>query len=546
MPPIMPAPVPATHHCFHQTRPDPQHTCSHPDLDPYSDGLLPPILFQLDPPTERPTSTIRNLTENGQEVMGPDGEVVRDFPFLPRYIAVRPPAWQLEYWMRLDSRMSYRDIKARMTVGRNHLPSDNSLNMRREREARGPLGLSCWTSRRGGVTRTEIERVDRLEEDQVKLNTTMDVVGRTADNPGFLQARNLAGAPPACYPWDMFLVGQRLHVPSARLAEALALHEQLWDKVASSDVNDWRHLPADQLPSSWSRGGRGGRGDRSREPTEPNSNSQGPVTQQTPETGRQANQSLVGSNDHANDGNGSVGPPRLLSPFAVSDQTARRMPSLREIAPRSDQATWAGHDSFYWSGMGPGLTSQSHGIPTFSSQHSFPAPTHQFTPLNAGNYPPCYNPYLPAPQYFHPVAMTAPIPQNHMTIPQLQYHWSMSMTRMSSTNNYISDPTTPQRPAPLTQPASGHYLSAFDHTDTSVHTATSEQNFSTSVQQSQTQDELYRYNSSGQHSIRQNPDHRLNTDTNAIMQRNNPFDRIQQQDNPAAFSSFDDYMEDQM
>lgn len=156
--------------------PDTNHTCKHAATQSYNDNNLPPLLFQLDPPNERSTNLIPNLVENGQEVKGYDGMVIRDFPFLPRYISARPLAWQLEFWMRLDYRVTYRDIKARMTIGKALLPSDNSLNMRREREARTPLGLSCWTTRRGGVTRTEIERVDKLSRDQVSFCLLPQVV----------------------------------------------------------------------------------------------------------------------------------------------------------------------------------------------------------------------------------------------------------------------------------------------------------------------------------------------------------------------------------
>ena len=58
--------------------------------------------------------------------------------------------------MRTDRRLSYRDIKARMTAPMAEKPRENTLNMRREREARGPLALSCWTTKRGNIARVEV------------------------------------------------------------------------------------------------------------------------------------------------------------------------------------------------------------------------------------------------------------------------------------------------------------------------------------------------------------------------------------------------------
>ncbi|EEQ34065.1 conserved hypothetical protein [Microsporum canis CBS 113480] len=129
--------------------------------------------------------TIQYLAEDKAVSYVKGINAIRDFHFLPRYISVRVPGWLLEYWMRSDRRLTYRDIRARMTAPPADIPSDNALNMRREREARLSLGLSCWSACRGDITRTEMERVERWSQPQVSFNTTMGIEYATSDRSNF-------------------------------------------------------------------------------------------------------------------------------------------------------------------------------------------------------------------------------------------------------------------------------------------------------------------------------------------------------------------------
>lgn len=36
---------------------------------------------------------------------------IRDFKFLPRYIATNVPVWLLKYWFRTNRRLTYGDIR---------------------------------------------------------------------------------------------------------------------------------------------------------------------------------------------------------------------------------------------------------------------------------------------------------------------------------------------------------------------------------------------------------------------------------------------------
>lgn len=200
---------------------------------------------------------ITDLVENGKVVKDANGTPLRNFTFLPRYISVRPPGWLLEYWMRTDSRLIYRDIKARMTTS--DLPSDNVLNMRREREARSPLGLSCWATRRGTIARVEVERVERWTPDQIAYNTTMlvDYTEPSSDGakrvPLRPRAKTLIPAQPVYFPLDTFLENGRLHIPSRSIARATDLFYRLSEKALERQLDTWQQLDPRELPWEYSR-----------------------------------------------------------------------------------------------------------------------------------------------------------------------------------------------------------------------------------------------------------------------------------------------------
>ncbi|GIK00462.1 hypothetical protein Aspvir_004487 [Aspergillus viridinutans] len=246
--------------CHHDDPPDRYHTCVNAHHAAYSENNLPPLLFRLEVPSFDDLPPLKNLVENGQVVKDRDGRPLRAFPFLPRYISIRPAAWLLEYWMRTDPRLTYRDIKARMVVPAAQLPRENSLNMRRERQCRTPLALSCWSSHRRTVGKVEVERVARWSLDQIRYNTTMEIEYARGPGPGDqrtamrLRSRTLAGGAPAYHPLGLFLDGEEVHVPSQRICEALSLFWQLSERASRLRLGSWRLLPADELPETWRRG----------------------------------------------------------------------------------------------------------------------------------------------------------------------------------------------------------------------------------------------------------------------------------------------------
>ncbi|KAI9924458.1 hypothetical protein MW887_007085 [Aspergillus wentii] len=242
--------------CPHSILPDRFHTCIHPYHSPYSENNLPALLFRLDAPEPEDLPPVQILMEDDQPMRDIEGNPIRDFDFLPRFISTRPAPWLLEYWMRTDARLTYRDIKARMVGPTKDKPADNLLNMRREREARAPLALSCWNTRRGNLTRVEVERVERWSEDQLTYNTTMIVEysGPTADSqsvPASLRSRTLTPGPPTYYRLDEFLENGEAHVPSERLRATLALYHQLSERAQQLGLRSWQLLPQADLPPSW-------------------------------------------------------------------------------------------------------------------------------------------------------------------------------------------------------------------------------------------------------------------------------------------------------
>ncbi|KAH8430456.1 uncharacterized protein LDX57_008115 [Aspergillus melleus] len=252
---------PSNYSCHHTSPPDETHTCYHPYHSGFSEGYLPPLLFRLDPPQNREDGIVTELEEDGAIVQDQEGASIRDFSFLPRYIASNPPTWLIEYWMRTDARLTYRDIKARMTAPRDQQPTENALNMRREREVRGPLGLSCWAARRGRtsrVARIDLERMECWTYDQVHMNTTMEVEYRFVEGAGHpvpfrLRSKSLALDPveDVYYPLDTFVGDDGTHVPSDRTRTAMDTFFEVSERAREQGLDSWRRLPAEDIPVAW-------------------------------------------------------------------------------------------------------------------------------------------------------------------------------------------------------------------------------------------------------------------------------------------------------
>ena len=153
-----------------------------------------------------------------------DGNQIRDFWFLPRQISNDPPSWLLEFWMRSDPRLKYKDIRARMNPRGGDLPSENSLRARRDRFSLDALGLSSWYRRRGPPVKGDLKRVQRWSLDQISLNTTMTVEysAGSRGHPIHLIKRTLGPEDtPKRYPLHTFLENGRTHRPQKEMRDSL-------------------------------------------------------------------------------------------------------------------------------------------------------------------------------------------------------------------------------------------------------------------------------------------------------------------------------------
>jgi hypothetical protein len=204
---------------------------------------------------------VPDLLLDGEPVKNAAGVSLRDFKFLPRYISVQVPGWLLEYWCRSDPRLTYKDIRSRMVGDLDKLPTENTLNMRREREARAPLGLSCWTNGRTQISRTELRRIEGWTVDQISLNTTMNVgyqLSATALHrwqithliPKALKEMENDGGP-CYYPVDIFLESHdRRHTPSNRIATAIVFFFKLVERARKEELKSWEEAYAKDAAAS--------------------------------------------------------------------------------------------------------------------------------------------------------------------------------------------------------------------------------------------------------------------------------------------------------
>ena len=239
-----------------ETPPGQYHTCPHPYHSNYDEKNLPPLLFRMDePPQPAVLPELGVLVENGEEVKDDEGHPIRNFSFLPRYISMNPPGWLLEYWMRTDERLTYKDILARMTGPVADRPKENTLNMRRQREVREPLALSGWDTPQGKITRVDLERVERWTPDQIRHNTTM-LIEYYNGQPVHLKAKTQDGEAHYC-PLITFLNVRdhegyfQLHNPSNRVLKAVELFENLSNKARELGLQSWHSLPEEHLPERW-------------------------------------------------------------------------------------------------------------------------------------------------------------------------------------------------------------------------------------------------------------------------------------------------------
>ena len=201
-----------------------------------------------------------------------------------RGVPLTSPGWLLETWRRLDTRITYNDIRDRMVAGSTYgngiglvVPGTNSLQNQCRRDCRALL--NNWTDydRRGAEpSRTDVETIEKLTSYNVACNTVLDVVTlwpqtyqemhrlRKAklvrDNNGRLSMEPIVVTTDnwmqTTYALDHFTSGlgagqaEYVALNEARLA-AWELLLVLQERAGIHGVQHWSELTKTCLPTSW-------------------------------------------------------------------------------------------------------------------------------------------------------------------------------------------------------------------------------------------------------------------------------------------------------
>ncbi|KAJ9257006.1 hypothetical protein DTO195F2_5685 [Paecilomyces variotii] len=137
-------------------------TAYHPEQVDWSIDNLPEIIYVLRP-TAKHAKSRAEVTKTTYEIFG---QVVNDFPVLPRQISSRVEGWRCEAWSRMDRRITPEDIVARVNPKYQVTASD--IEMRRYRFRQG-FNLGAWGS---GSSIAAAARILQKHGIDPKLNST--------------------------------------------------------------------------------------------------------------------------------------------------------------------------------------------------------------------------------------------------------------------------------------------------------------------------------------------------------------------------------------
>ena len=221
-------------------------TSAHPNEIGWSIRTPGAILGRLDPPRAWATrNRVPNLMDpaTGRAVLDSNGEVIPDYPFLPRYLSSNVEWFRIEAYFRAHKDMSYYAIWQRQPRG-TPMPTSkqrNSMNNMRLRKARRPYNARCWTKKANYPPKILVELVEGLSQTQLLLNTTWIVTPHAIQQPGTNRL----------LPLDMYLDGAQVHTPSSEVRAALAESHRLQALAKSHNFSHWSELPKHLLPNAW-------------------------------------------------------------------------------------------------------------------------------------------------------------------------------------------------------------------------------------------------------------------------------------------------------
>lgn len=234
-------------------------TSPHP-YDAFRESNLPPLVFQIEEDTAR-SAALKQIPvpflvdQAGAPVTGANGEQLRYFSYLPRYISVDLPGFLIEFFLRLDPRCNPNDMRDRMVVaGR---PGSNAFQMRASR-FRKSVGAVTWGGTSEEASKTEILFLSGLRQEQFDANSCMliDPAGGRFIKPQVNGLKVIGRVLTDLSPTHFLKPSQTAHVPSPRMANNIkTLHTlqvaAVKQGLGTSSYN-WLALPLDLKPAFWS------------------------------------------------------------------------------------------------------------------------------------------------------------------------------------------------------------------------------------------------------------------------------------------------------
>ena len=195
-------------------------------------------------------------------IRGANGNELRYFSYLPRYISVDIPGYLAEFFLRLDPRCKPSDLRDRMQV--KFKPSPNAFQMRHLR-FRKLIKSYSWGCTSEESAESELTFLSSLQQAQFDANTCMPIDRRTGRfmKPQ-IDGTEITGYVLTDLPSTYFLSsGTDKHIPSQRMInniktlhilQTCALQYSLGNRATN-----WVALPLNVKPGRWSSQKRAGK-----------------------------------------------------------------------------------------------------------------------------------------------------------------------------------------------------------------------------------------------------------------------------------------------
>ncbi|MCJ1478694.1 hypothetical protein MMC13_007375 [Lambiella insularis] len=209
----------------------------------WSEDCLPIIIGQLDPDldTYRHGAPVPHLDENGKVAWDAHGNLIRDFPFLPRYLSSRLEPWRYEAYKRMDPRLTYTDLWARMPKTTTDI-NRNQINNERLRKVRRVFNCLAWDTKGPKLPKQNVLAAEFWTPNQIAHNTTWEI------GPQGIRR----GKSDIWLPLDTYLTSGVPHIAGQRVQDALNERARLLAVARGAGVSKIEDIPAHLRPEMWS------------------------------------------------------------------------------------------------------------------------------------------------------------------------------------------------------------------------------------------------------------------------------------------------------